>query len=44
MLATGEREVGIEVGANRSELGRVVGSEWESISAQVVVGDAEQVG
>ena len=44
MLATGAREVGIEVGANRSEYRSAFGNEWKSIAAQVVVSDAEQVG
>jgi hypothetical protein len=44
MLATGAREVGIEVGANRSEYRSAFGNEWKSIAAQWVVGDTEQVG
>jgi len=34
MLATGAREVGIEVGANRSEYRSAFGNEWKSIAAQ----------
>jgi hypothetical protein len=40
----GAREVGIEVGANRSEHRSAVGSEWKSLADQWVVGDAEPVG
>jgi len=43
MLATGAREVGIEVGANRSEYRSAFGNEWKSIATQWL-GDTEQVG